>query len=73
MFPVDAIFLKESDIKSLFQFVKENILSYVDFDNIMVVAKVIHFSFQKSDIKDELYYSYLNHAIMEFGSEEVES
>lgn len=52
MFPIEAIFLESSDIKTLFQYVKENILNYVDFDNIMVVAKVVHFSFQKSDIKD---------------------
>jgi hypothetical protein len=53
----------------LFQFVKERILSYVDFDNILVVAKVVHFSFQKSDIKDELYYSYLCHAIEQYGGD----
>jgi hypothetical protein len=35
----------------------------VDFEKLMVVAKVIHFSFQKSDIKDELFFSYLFHAI----------
>lgn len=63
MFPIDGIFLQSSDIKVLFQHVKEQILSYVDFDKLMVVAKVIHFSFQKSDIKDELYFSYLFHAI----------
>lgn len=35
----------------------------------MIVAKVIHFSFQKSEIKDELYYSYLCHAIKEYGND----
>jgi hypothetical protein len=45
----------------------------VDFDNILVVAKVIHFSFQKSDIKDELYFSYLSHAVQQYGSDELES
>ena len=39
----------------------------------MVVAKVVHFSFQKSDIKDELYYSYLSHAIPQYGNNQQES
>lgn len=73
MFPIEGIFLKESDIRVLFQYVKEQILSYVDFDKLMVVAKVIHFSFQKSEIKDELYYSYLCHAIKDYGNDSASS
>lgn len=69
MFPIEGIFLETTDLKELFQFVKEKILSYVDFDNILVVAKVVHFSFQKSDIKDELYYSYLCYAIEQYGND----
>ena len=69
MFPIEGIFLESSDLKVLFQFAKERILSYVDFDNILVVAKVVHFSFQKSDIKDELYYSYLCLAIEQYGND----
>lgn len=73
MFPIDGIFLKSTDIKVLFQHVKDQILSYVDFEKLMVVAKVIHFSFQKSDIKDELYFSYLENVIREYGNDNLSS
>ncbi len=39
----------------------------------MVVAKVIHFSFQKSQIKDELYFSYLCRAIESYGNDGISS
>lgn len=73
MFPIDGIFLKSTDIKVLFKHVKDQILSYVDFEKLMVVAKVIHFSFQKSDIKDELYFSYLENVIREYGNDSLSS
>jgi hypothetical protein len=38
-------------------------LSCVDFDNILIVAKLLHFALKKSEIKDELYFSYLVVAI----------
>ena len=52
MFPISGLFLSSTDLKELFYHLKDSILSYVDFDTILVVAKVIHFSFQKSEIKD---------------------
>lgn len=58
------------DPKQLFHFIKEQLLSFVDFDNIVIISKVIHFSFLKSELKDELYYGYLCKAMRAYGDDQ---
>ena len=48
MFPINGIFLESKDPKDLFNFAKEHILEYVDFNNVLIVAKLIHFALKKS-------------------------
>lgn len=69
MFPIEGIFLDSKDPKVLFQFAKDHLLQFVDFDNILIVAKLIHFALKRSEIKDELYLAYLANAINHYGND----
>jgi hypothetical protein len=70
MFPIEAIFLKSADPKILFEFCKNHMLKYVDFGNILLVAKLLHFALKRSEIKDELYFAYLYIAIDHYGNDD---
>lgn len=70
MFPIEAIFLKSTDPKTLFEFCKTDMLKHVDFGNILLVAKLLHFALKRSEIKDELYFAYICLTIDHYGNDE---
>jgi hypothetical protein len=73
MFPINGIFLQSKDPRVLFNFAKDYLLQFVDFDNILIVAKLIHFALKRSEIKDELYFAYLAIAIEQYGNDNYSS
>jgi hypothetical protein len=73
MFPINGIFLQSKDPRVLFNYAKDHILGFVDFDNILIVARLLHFALKRSEIKDELYFAYLSTTIQQYGNDNESS
>ena len=69
MFPVEGMFLNSKDPMELFKFVKPSIMASVDYDKIVILSQIIINVLRRTEIKDQLYLSYLSIEIQRYGVE----
>ena len=72
VFPVEGLFLDSSAPMELFHCLLPRILETVDYEQMLLMNKLLGFALHKNEIKGELVQAYLEREIARFGQEDAE-